>query len=29
MADNLANKAGQSAPGADRPTLESGPSALH
>jgi hypothetical protein len=27
MADSLANKAGQSAPGADRPTLESGPSA--
>jgi hypothetical protein len=28
MADNLANKAGQSAPGADRPPSESGPSAL-
>jgi hypothetical protein len=27
MEDSLANKAGQSAPGADRPTLESGPSA--
>jgi hypothetical protein len=27
MADNLANKAGQSALGADRPTPESGPSA--
>jgi hypothetical protein len=29
MADSLANKAGQSAPGADRPPLESGPSAPH
>jgi hypothetical protein len=29
MADSLANKAEQSAPGADRPTPESGPSALH
>jgi hypothetical protein len=29
MADSLANKAGQSAPGADRPTPESGPSAPH
>jgi hypothetical protein len=29
MADNLANKAGQSALGADRPTPESGPSAPH
>jgi hypothetical protein len=29
MADNLANKVGQSAPGADRPTPESGPSAPH
>jgi hypothetical protein len=27
MADSLANKAGQSAPGADRPTPESGSSA--
>jgi hypothetical protein len=27
MADILANKAGKSAPGADRPTSESGPSA--
>jgi hypothetical protein len=29
MADNLANKARQSTPGADRPTPESGPSAPH
>jgi hypothetical protein len=29
MADSLANKARQSAPGADRPTPESGPSAPH
>jgi hypothetical protein len=29
MADSLANKAGQSAPGADRPLPESGPSAPH
>jgi hypothetical protein len=29
MADNLANKAGQSAPGVDRPTPESEPSAPH
>jgi hypothetical protein len=29
MADSLANKAGQSAPGADRPPLKSGPSAPH
>jgi hypothetical protein len=29
MADSLANKAGQSAPGADRTTHESGPSAPH
>jgi hypothetical protein len=29
MADNLANKAGQSAPGSDRPTPESEPSAPH
>jgi hypothetical protein len=29
MADSLANKARQSAPGADRPPLESGPSAPH
>jgi hypothetical protein len=29
MADSLANKAGQTAPGADRPPLESGPSAPH
>jgi hypothetical protein len=29
MADSLANKAGQSAPGADRPTRESGPFAPH
>jgi hypothetical protein len=29
MADSLANKAGQSAPGADHPPLESGPSAPH
>jgi hypothetical protein len=29
MADSLANKAGQFAPGADRPPLESGPSAPH
>jgi hypothetical protein len=28
-ADSLANKAGQSAPGADRPTPEAGPSAPH
>jgi hypothetical protein len=29
MADSLANKAGQSAPGVDRPLSESGPSAPH
>jgi hypothetical protein len=29
MADSLANKAGQSAPGADRPPSEFGPSAPH
>jgi hypothetical protein len=29
MEDSLANKARQSAPGADRPTPESGPSAPH
>jgi hypothetical protein len=29
MADSMANKAGQSAPGTDRPTPESGPSAPH
>jgi hypothetical protein len=29
MGDSLANKAGQSAPGADRPTPESGPFAPH
>jgi hypothetical protein len=29
MADSLASKAGQSAPGADRPPSESGPSAPH
>jgi hypothetical protein len=29
MADSLANKAGQTAPGVDRPPPESGPSAPH
>jgi hypothetical protein len=29
MADSMASKAGQSAPGADRPTSSRGPSVLH